>query len=194
MADAHCSSWPPVSVHLPADGERGIVSAERRQPRRSSQGARKAASASARWTRTSRRGPRPRLSSRSAKRQVRAAVDSLGLQQLGEIIRSSERVPVTTSAAPASSPAANHIWPRIVRGSNAWPDLDNPRSGRIIEAATGSYLWAAWSDKPIANLFDMQDEIVARLANGLDLQLVAAEARRAEWAPNPDSMDLDFQG
>jgi TolB-like protein/class 3 adenylate cyclase len=65
---------------------------------------------------------------------------------------------------------------------------------QIIEAATGSHLWAERFDKPIANLFDMQDEIVARLANALNLQLVAAEARRAEWAPNPDSMDLYFQG
>ena len=40
----------------------------------------------------------------------------------------------------------------------------------------------------------MQDEIVARLANTLNAQLVAAEARRAERAPNPDSMDLYFQG
>jgi tetratricopeptide (TPR) repeat protein len=40
----------------------------------------------------------------------------------------------------------------------------------------------------------MQDEIVARLAGALNAQLVAAEARRAEQAPNPDSMDLYFQG
>ncbi len=40
----------------------------------------------------------------------------------------------------------------------------------------------------------MQDEIVARLANALDAQLVAAEARRAEQTPNPGSMDLYFQG
>ena len=40
----------------------------------------------------------------------------------------------------------------------------------------------------------MQDEIVARLAGALNAQLIAAEARRAEKAPNPDSMDLYFQG
>jgi tetratricopeptide (TPR) repeat protein len=42
--------------------------------------------------------------------------------------------------------------------------------------------------------FDMQDEIVARLANALDTQLIIAEARRAERAPSPDSLDLFFQG
>jgi hypothetical protein len=45
-----------------------------------------------------------------------------------------------------------------------------------------------------ADLFDMQDEIVARLANQLGTQLIAAEARRGEKAPHPDSMDLYFQG
>ena len=40
----------------------------------------------------------------------------------------------------------------------------------------------------------MQDEIVARLANQLSTQLIAAEARRAEQAPSPDSIDLYFQG
>jgi hypothetical protein len=45
-----------------------------------------------------------------------------------------------------------------------------------------------------AGNFDMQDEIVARLANQLGTELVAAEARRAEQVPNPNSMDLYFQG
>jgi tetratricopeptide (TPR) repeat protein len=40
----------------------------------------------------------------------------------------------------------------------------------------------------------MQDEIGARLANQLGTELVTAEARRAERAPHPDSMDLYFQG
>ena len=65
---------------------------------------------------------------------------------------------------------------------------------QLIDAETGNHLWAERFDKPLADLFDMQDEIVARLANALNAQLVAAEARRAERAPNPDSMDLYFQG
>jgi tetratricopeptide (TPR) repeat protein len=46
----------------------------------------------------------------------------------------------------------------------------------------------------VTDLFEMQDEIVARIANTLNAQLIAVEARRAERAPNPDSMDLYFQG
>jgi TolB-like protein len=65
---------------------------------------------------------------------------------------------------------------------------------QLIEAETGAHLWAERFDKPVADLFDMQDEIVARLANQLQAELIAAEARRAEQAPNPDSMDLYFQG
>jgi tetratricopeptide (TPR) repeat protein len=64
----------------------------------------------------------------------------------------------------------------------------------IIDAVSGNHLWAERFDKPIADLFDMQDEIVARLAGALNAQLFAAEARRAEKAPNPDSIDLYFQG
>jgi hypothetical protein len=41
-------------------------------------------------------------------------------------------------------------------------------------------------DKPLADLFDMQDEIVARLANRLGQELVSAEAKRAERSPHPD--------
>src|SRR5579863_10498414 len=65
---------------------------------------------------------------------------------------------------------------------------------QLIDAETGNHLWAERFDKPLADLFDMQDEIVARLAGALNTELIAAEARRAEQAPNPDSMDLYFQG
>jgi tetratricopeptide (TPR) repeat protein len=40
----------------------------------------------------------------------------------------------------------------------------------------------------------MQDEIVSRLSNTLNAQLIAVEARRAERAPHPDAIDLCFQG
>ena len=65
---------------------------------------------------------------------------------------------------------------------------------QLIDAETGNHLWAERFDKPLADLFDMQDEIVARLAAALNAQLAAAEARRAEQAPSPNSMDLYFQG
>jgi len=65
---------------------------------------------------------------------------------------------------------------------------------QLIDAETGNHIWAERFDKPVADFFDMQDEIVSRLANTLDAQLVTAEARRAERSPHPDAMDLYFQG
>jgi len=51
---------------------------------------------------------------------------------------------------------------------------------QLIDAQTRSHLWPSASTSPWPDLFDMQDEIVARLANQLGAQLIAAEARRAE--------------
>jgi tetratricopeptide (TPR) repeat protein len=65
---------------------------------------------------------------------------------------------------------------------------------QLVDAETGNHLWAERFDKPVADLFDVQDEIVSRLANALDAELIAAEARRAERSPHPDAMDLVFQG
>ena len=49
---------------------------------------------------------------------------------------------------------------------------------QLIDAETENHLWAERFDKPLADLFDMQDEIVARLASQLGTQLIEAEARR----------------
>jgi tetratricopeptide (TPR) repeat protein len=65
---------------------------------------------------------------------------------------------------------------------------------QLISAETGHCLWAERFDKPIADLFDMQDEIVSRLANTLNTQFIEAEARRAETSLHPNSMDFYFQG
>ena len=65
---------------------------------------------------------------------------------------------------------------------------------QLIEAESDAHLWAERFDKPTADLFDMQDEIVSRLANQLRAELIDAEARRAARTPNPNSMDFYFQG
>ena len=51
---------------------------------------------------------------------------------------------------------------------------------RLVDAETGTYLWAERFDKPFADLFDVQDEITARLANTRDARLTEEEARRSE--------------
>ena len=67
-------------------------------------------------------------------------------------------------------------------------------NAQLIDAKSGGHIWAERFDKPLANLFSMQDDIVASLASRLGAELMTNEARRAERTPNPDSMDLYFQG
>jgi TolB-like protein/class 3 adenylate cyclase len=65
---------------------------------------------------------------------------------------------------------------------------------QLNDTGTGNHLWAERFDKRIADLFDLQDEVVSRLANALNAQLIEAESRRAERSPHPSSLDLYFQG
>jgi hypothetical protein len=64
---------------------------------------------------------------------------------------------------------------------------------QLVDAATGNHLWAERFDKPVADLFDLQDEIVSRLSCTLHSQLVLAEARRPERSLHPDAMEPIFQ-
>ena len=56
----------------------------------------------------------------------------------------------------------------------------------LTDTETGAQIWAERFDKAAADLLDMQDEIVARLANTLSAELIKAEARRAERSLRPD--------
>jgi TolB-like protein len=67
-------------------------------------------------------------------------------------------------------------------------------NAQLTDTQTRTPVWAERFDKPAADLLDMQDEIVSRLANTLNAELIKAEARRAERSPRPDAMDLYFQG
>src|SRR6202451_2406616 len=51
-------------------------------------------------------------------------------------------------------------------------------NAQLIDAKSGGHLWAERFDKPLANLFSMQDDIVASLASRLGAELMANEARR----------------
>jgi len=82
----------------------------------------------------------------------------------------------------------------VLEGSVQRTDTRLRVNVQLIDTATGGHLWAERFDKPVGDLLDMQDEVVARLARQLGTQLIGAEARRAERAPKPDSVDLYFQG
>jgi len=80
--------------------------------------------------------------------------------------------------------------PRVERplcagGSVQRGGKSNARHVQLIDAEAGNHLWAERFDKPLADLFDMQDEIVARLTGALNTQLAAREARRGAQARTP---------
>jgi adenylate cyclase len=49
-------------------------------------------------------------------------------------------------------------------------------NAQLIDAASGAHLWADRFEEDIADLFKLQDQVVARLANALGYELVKAEA------------------
>jgi TolB-like protein len=65
---------------------------------------------------------------------------------------------------------------------------------QLIDSGTGNHLWAERFDKPMADLFEMQDQVVARLANSLGYELAKAEAEKSAHSTNPDAIDLMMRG
>jgi adenylate cyclase len=66
---------------------------------------------------------------------------------------------------------------------------------QLIDADSGTHLWAEQFDTPRADLLQTQDEIVTRLARAMYLQLPEVEATRLKRTPaaNPDAEDLALQ-
>ena len=67
-------------------------------------------------------------------------------------------------------------------------------NAQLVDAETGAHLWAERFEEDVADLFKLQDQVVARLANTLGLQLVKAEAERGARSKNPDAVDLTMRG
>ena len=63
-------------------------------------------------------------------------------------------------------------------------------NAQLIDADSGAHLWADQFDTARADLLQMQDEIVARLAHALDYELLMAETQRKVPSTNPDAQDL----
>ena len=68
-------------------------------------------------------------------------------------------------------------------------------NAQLIDAETGAHLWAETFDEERADLLQMEDDIVTRLARSLDVQMTAVEAAKAgRWRPkNPDARELSLQ-
>jgi adenylate cyclase len=67
-------------------------------------------------------------------------------------------------------------------------------NAQLIDAESGAHLWADRFDEDVADLFKLQDQVVARLANTLNLELTRAEAAKGARSTNPDATDLVMRG
>ena len=67
-------------------------------------------------------------------------------------------------------------------------------NAQLIDAGTGAHLWADRFEEDLADVFKLQDQVVARLANTLGYELVKAEAEKSTRSGNPDAIDLTMRG
>ncbi len=67
-------------------------------------------------------------------------------------------------------------------------------NAQLIDGQTGAHLWADRFEEDMADVFKLQDQVVARLANTLGSELVKAEAEKSTHSGNPDAIDLTMRG
>ena len=67
-------------------------------------------------------------------------------------------------------------------------------NAQLIDGKTGAHLWADRFEENVADMFKLQDQVVARLANTLGSELVKAEADNGARSGNPDAIDLTMRG
>jgi TolB-like protein/class 3 adenylate cyclase/Flp pilus assembly protein TadD len=65
-------------------------------------------------------------------------------------------------------------------------------NAQLVDAATDAHLWTERFDRDTGDLFALQNEITTCLANGLGVELIAAEAARP--AEHPDTLDYILRG
>ena len=90
---------------------------------------------------------------------------------------------------------AKELGVRYVLEGSVQRDQNRVRvNAQLIDGETGAHLWADRFQEDVADLFKLQDDVVARLANSLSYELVRAEAEAATRSKNPDSIDLVMRG
>ena len=65
-------------------------------------------------------------------------------------------------------------------------------NAQLIDAGAGSHLWADRFEEDFADLFKLQDQVVARIANSLRVELTNAESRGPQQ--DLDAVDLAMRG
>jgi adenylate cyclase len=84
----------------------------------------------------------------------------------------------------------------VLEGSEQHTDVRVRVSAQLIDVQTGAHLWADQFDADRADLLQMQDDIVTRLARALQIELAAVEAARIPrmQQSNPNAEDLALRG
>ena len=67
-------------------------------------------------------------------------------------------------------------------------------NAQLVDTDSGAHLWAQRFEEDVADLFKLQDQVVARLANTLGNELIKAEAAKGARSTNPDANDLVMRG
>jgi adenylate cyclase len=67
-------------------------------------------------------------------------------------------------------------------------------NAQLIDAQSGAHFWADRFEEDVADLFKLQDQVVARLGNSLGYELIKAEAQRDSRIGNLDVFDLTMRG
>jgi TolB-like protein/DNA-binding winged helix-turn-helix (wHTH) protein/Tfp pilus assembly protein PilF len=118
------------------------------------------------------------------------------------------RIPGAMVIAPATAQAfkGNHVDPRrvgrelnvryVLDGSLQRSDSEVRINVQLIDAATGSHLWAERFTRGRDQLAGWQDEVVGRIASALNLRLPRLENERAsrERRGDPDAYELATRG
>jgi adenylate cyclase len=65
-------------------------------------------------------------------------------------------------------------------------------TGQLIDASTGSHLWAEKFDGPLQDVFELQDEIASSVAGIIDPLLLETEIERASNRPTADLTSYDL--
>jgi adenylate cyclase len=67
-------------------------------------------------------------------------------------------------------------------------------NAQLIDTASGAHLWADRFEEDASDLFKLQDQVVARLANSLGNELIKAEGEKGGRTQSPDAIDLVMRG
>jgi adenylate cyclase len=67
-------------------------------------------------------------------------------------------------------------------------------NAQLVDAQSGAHLWADRFEEDVADLFKLQDEVVARLARNLGVAMAKAEAEKGGRSEIPDAVDLTMRG